>query len=158
MAFGEAWAKLGDRLLGTVEKIGAFLTRDRRKLLPQRQVVIGTYQEDGLAVDLRAQIVLGERTPPDVEIFLDRVRLGQPYCPRCSNRLEEVLVDHWIPGYSGTHYECYRCEIETPMDGDDLEGEVFGAIRRDYLRFWSRYDEEIQHLTGGKPKKFKVPE
>lgn len=158
MAFGEAWAKLGDRLLGTVEKLGGFLTKDRRNALTQRQVVIGTYREGAVAVDLRAEIVLGERIPPDVEIFLDRLLVGQPYCSDCSSQLEEVFLDHWVPGYSGWRYECRRCETEVAIDGDELQRAAAGAVRRDYLRCWSRYEEEIRCLTGGKPRRFKLPE
>jgi len=157
VAFGEAWAKLGDRLLGAVEKLGGFFAKDRRKVLTQRQVVIGTYREDGIAVDLRAQIVLGERIPPDVEIFLDRVEIGQPYCPDCSSQLEEVFLEHWIPGCSGWRYECRRCETEVAIDGDELRRAAAGAVRREFGSYWSRYQEEIRCLTGGKPRRFKLP-
>jgi len=158
VAFGEAWAKLGDRLLGSVEKLVGFLTKDRRRFLPQREVIVGTYREEGIATDVRAEIVLGERIPPDVEIFLDRIQIGQPYCPDCSSQLEEVFVEHWVPGYSGWHYECRRCGTEIAIDGDELRRAAAGAVRRDYLRYWSRYEEEIQHLTGAKPGRFKLPE
>jgi len=154
VAFGEAWAKLGDRLLGAVEKLGGFLTKDRRNALTQRQVVIGTYREDGVAVDLRAQIVLGERIPPDVEIFLDRVRLKAPYCTGCSRPMSSEQA--FMAGLVA--YRCDRCGVRIPTSAEDLRRSALGAIRQDFLRYWSRYEEEIRCLTGGKPRRFKLPE
>jgi hypothetical protein len=154
MAFGEAWAKLGDRLVGAGEKLVTWLTRDRRRLLPQREVVIGTYEEEGIAADLRAKIVLGEAVPPDPDIFFDRIRLGRPFCGRCSRPLDKIV--HFMAGQVG--YECRGCGVEASKDYVDLKNDALGAVRRDYLSFWSRYQDEIRHLTGGKPRRWKVPD
>ena len=145
MAFGEAWAKLGDRLVGVFEKLASFLSRDRRKLLPQGEVVIGTYREDGIAADLRAKIVLGEAVPPDPDIFFDRIRLGRPFCGSCSRPMASIV--RFMAGQVG--YECRSCGVESSKDYRDLKNDALGAVRRDYLSFWSRYQDEIRHLTGG---------
>jgi len=153
VALGGEWAKLGERLLGTSERIGAFLTKDRRRDLTQREVVIGTYREEGIAADLRAEIILGERTPPDVDIFLDRLRLKDPYCTGCSRpmRSERAFMAGLVA------YCCDSCGVKIPTSAGDLRRDALGAVRRDYLRCWSRYDEEIRHLTGGKPHRWKLP-
>lgn len=154
MALGEAWAKLGDRLVGTGERLATWVTRDRRKLLPQREVVIGTYREDGIAADLRVKIVLGEAVPPDLDIFFDRIRLGRPFCGSCSRPLDSI--SHFMAGQRG--YDCRSCGVESSKSYRDLKNDALGAVRRDYLSFWSRYQDEIRHLTGGKPRRWKVPQ
>jgi len=154
VAFGEAWAKLGDRLVGAGEKLVTWLTRDRRKLLPQREVVIGTYEQDGIAADLRAKIVLAEAVPPDPDIFFDRIRLGRPFCSGCSRPLDTIV--RFMAGQVG--YECRGCGVESSKDYRDLKNDALGTVRRDYLASWSRYQDEIRHLTGGKARRWKVPD
>lgn len=153
MALGGEWARPTDRILRILQEVGSYFTKDRRKILPQREVIIGAYREDGIAIDLRAEIVLGERTPPDVQIFLDRIRLKDPYCADCSRPMRSKRA--FMAGFVG--YRCDRCEAEFPMGAGDLRRDALGAVRRDYLRYWSRYDEEIRHLTGGKPRRWKLP-
>jgi hypothetical protein len=144
-------------LLGTLEKIGSFFAKDRRKPLPQRMVVIGTHLDNGLAVALKAQIVLGENTLPDVEIFLDRIHLGEPYCPTCKRPLDKLRAS-WMADCGHIGYECKTCETEIQKFPAALHNDALGAVRRGYLSLWERYENEIRDLTKGKPKKYMLPE
>jgi hypothetical protein len=31
-----------------------------------------------------------------------------------------------------------------------------GQVRRDFYGYWGRYEEEIRHLTDGKPHRYKL--
>ena len=134
-----------------------WLKRDRRKILPYKEVVIGTYQTNNLSVDIRAKIVLGENNQPDVGIFLDRIDIGRPYCPECYRPLNERNVVTFV-GYAQIGYECRECRTEYEGDRRNLLDDVKGEIRRNYSTFWSRYKREIDLLTKGKPHNYKLEE
>jgi len=59
---------------------------------------------------------------------------------------------------STSGFGCRDCGTEIETDHDTLTNDVLGTVRRDYLSFWSRYQDEIRYLTGGKPRRFKVPD
>lgn len=67
-----------------------------KKLLPYRDVSIGKYVTSNINVDILAEIILGETITPDIEIFLKRLKLGNPYCPSCQNTYVRSFNDFQI--------------------------------------------------------------
>lgn len=140
-----------------VELVAEWLRKDRRKTLPQREVVLGRFTKDErLVLDICAEILLGEEAPPKVELFLRRLRLGRPYCPRCLRPLDEWRAG-WMADFGQIGYRCPRCGTEIEGDEADLAADVDGAVRRDFPDYWRRYQTEIRRLTRGKPHKYKLP-
>ncbi len=134
-----------------------WLKKDRRKILPYSEVAIGTYQTNNLTVDIRAKIVLGESAQPNVEIFLDRIEIGKPYCPKCSRPL-----DYWNASFMADGiqigYKCNVCKTECEGDRYEVLDDVKGNVRQNYSQYWSQYKREIDLLTRGKPQRYKLEE
>ena len=124
-----------------------------------QDVTIGTYSTDGLAAAIRAQIVHGDRVQPDVDRFLERLSLGDPYCANedCSRTFSVVQVCTAV--YTRTlykliedttgiwlGYKCYDCGTVIPKSYDTLRRETEGEVRRNYGLYWTKYQEEIRRL------------
>jgi len=107
-------------------------------------------------VDVCAEIVLGETSVADVELFLRRVRPGQPSCPGCSRPLEHWTGD-WMADYAQLGYRCRSCSIQISGSYSLLLDDVRGDVRRRFHEYWTRYQEAIRLLTRGKDHKFKLP-
>ncbi len=131
--------------------------RDRRKILPYEETVIGTYQTNDLSVDIRAKIILRESTQPNVEIFLDRIKIGRPYCPNCFRPLDYWNAT-WMADGIQMGYKCSVCRTEREGDRHKVLDDAKGEIRKNYSNFWSQYKHEIDSLTKGKPHKYKLKE
>lgn len=141
-----------------VELAAQWLRRDKRKTLPQREVVLGRFAKDErLLADICAEIVLGETRPPAVELFLRRLDLGRPYCPRCSRPLETWRAG-WMADFAQIGYRCPRCTTEIEGDDGEILDDIRGTVRREYPQYRSRYQQEIRQLTGGRPQKYRLPD
>lgn len=132
-----------------------WLFKDRRKILPYKEVIIGTFKKDGLAVDIRAKIFLEEKVQPPVEIFLDRISIKNPYCTKCA-RILDIVRASWMADFLQTGYKCISCQAEIKIDYSDLMKEIKGEVRQKYSDYWQNYHEAIYDLTGGKPQKYKL--
>lgn len=137
-----------------IEEVYRWCKKDRRKLLPYREVVIGTYSIPDLKVDIRAEIVLVNDVRPDLENFLDRISMGRPYCPHCSCSLSELYE---VEGIVETqYYKCKKCGTEIEKTDPDIYKEIYGLIRKNYDKYWSIYQQKISKITKGKPAEYRT--
>jgi hypothetical protein len=142
-----------DKLVG---EIADWLKKDRRKELPECDVVIGRHHKTDLGVDICARIVLGEAVPPPPEIFLRRLYLGDPFCLRCLRPLDRWNTS-WMADSAQIGYKCPSCGTEIEGDVSSQLDDAKGHVRRDLEAYWRRYREEIDKLIGGrKQEKFKL--
>lgn len=111
------------------------------KRLPCREVVIGPYQTNNLSVNIRVKIILS--TQPNVEIFLDRIEICRPYCPKCYRPLDYWDAD-FIENDMHIGYNCNQCKTEYEGDMNKLLDDVKGEIRKKYQEYWSQYNREIR--------------
>lgn len=139
-----------------VTAVFEFLSKDRRKVLPYPEVVIGTYSAHGLKVAILANVVLSETGHPPVDQFLERLRIGEPYCAKCSRPLD-LLRASWMADGVQIGYNCPDCGIEIRKDKLAIRKEVFAEVRRAYDFYRSNYREAIMALTRGKPRKYRLP-
>ena len=128
-----------------------------RKKLEVSEVSIGTFQDELLAVGILAKIVLMESSKPGVEVFLNRIRLGDPYCPRCKRSMDKTYLDPRVPfGPTVTGFACRNCSTAREGDIHDLYQDAEGEVRREYDRYWDGYIEVIRDLTHGIPNDYVV--
>ena len=128
---------------------------DTRKPLPVSELTIGTFEQGGLAIDILAKIVLGETSAPSVAVFLQRIVLHRPYCPKCKRTLDTTHAD-WMADGVQTGFECRNCGTQRTGVMHDLYRDVEGAIRRSYDDFWDNYSKQIREMTNGKADEFRI--
>jgi len=126
-----------------------------RKKLPVSEITIGTYKEPSLAIDILAEVILEEKSKPDIEVFLKRIVLREPYCPNCLRTLDTTHAS-WMADGVQTGYKCSKCNNEREGTVLDLYKDVHGEVRRNFETYWQTYTEAIHRLTGGKPGEFRV--
>jgi len=131
---------------------------DSKKVLPYKYVCIGIYEtaDNLLAVNIQAKIVLSDIVQPDIQNFLNRIGLGDPYCAMC-NRPLELLRASWMADGVQIGYKCPVCNIERNGAWVDLRNEVYAGIRSDYNNYWKVYKAKIKEITGGKPEDYTLP-
>jgi hypothetical protein len=128
---------------------------EAKKVLPNRQVSIGTLRTKELAVSMQAEIILEEQIRPDIENFLKRIDIGEPYCPECSRPLEELKTS-WMADYAQIGYKCLSCNTQRTGTRIDLLKDVVALIRSRYDYYWDIYSKKIQLLTNGNPHEYTV--
>jgi hypothetical protein len=139
-----------------VELLSDVFRRDRRKVLPHPDIVIGSYRKTDLEVAIWAVIHLDETTQPDLEVFLRRVRKGDPFCPHCQRPLDEWRAS-WMEDFGQIGYQCRDCRTQIRGDAAALLDELRREVRKDFLSYWTRYQEKLGLMTGGKHHKYKLP-
>ncbi|MDI7261584.1 MAG: hypothetical protein QME90_16920 [Thermodesulfobacteriota bacterium] len=135
--------------------IAEWLKRDRRKALPYDYVTVGTYKIEHLAVDIRAKIVLDEITQPSIDLFLERISTGNPYCPHCQRPLDEDHLD-WMGDFAQIGYTCSECQTKIKRDRMELWNDVQGEVRKRFGVYYETYKSQVHKLTKGKPDKYKI--
>ena len=126
-----------------------------KKVLPYRQISIGSLKTDKMAVDIQAKIVLEEQVKPDIENFMTRIDLGNPYCPERSRPLDEWKTD-WMANFSQIGYKCLNCHTQRKGDGLAVLYDVYALIRSNYDHYWNVYAENVKQMTGGNPSEFSI--
>ena len=143
-----------------LEKLGSaiihWISKDRRKVLPYSEGVIGTHSVERLNVAIFAKIFLLETVRPPVDEFLARLRLGDPYCCECSRPLD-LWRASWMANGIQIGYKCPNCGSEIKKDWPALSKEVSATVRKAYDSYWSNYQKEIMALTQSKPHKYRLP-
>lgn len=125
-------------------------------VLRQKEVQFHTFHEDlnvpnnFITVDAFASIVLLEMSAPPIDHFLDRVRLGMPYCWYCKTSLLPTMLLN-IP-----RLKCVTCGRAKAMGLDIYLKMVHAEIRKDYQKYWNIYRTEILRLTGGRPEDYQL--
>lgn len=131
-------------------------TKPQKEKLPHRNIIIGTYKSKLLSSDIRAKIFLNEKIKPNVDVFLDRVFEGNPFCTKCLRPLD-IWSGNYITDIGQIGYKCSSCKTEIEEDFENLRKSIKSLIRRDYDKYWDEYQKQIKDLTGGKPELFETP-
>ena len=119
-------------------------------------VTIGNLTSGHLSVAIRARIYLEENVKPGKEEFIERISMGQPICSSCQEPLD-FLRDHWMNDCQQIGYKCSKCSRVILKTENALFSEVIGEVRRNYKRYWHKYQQMMLDLTNGKPHKYEVP-
>lgn len=127
-----------------------------KKKLPYSEITIGNYKTQDISADIRAKIILGELDQPSADIFLDRIKKGDPFCPKCSRPMDYWEAS-WMADFAQIGYQCFNCDIKHKGDYEDLLNDIKGEVRRDYEKYWEIYQREIEKLINGKPEDFQLP-
>jgi hypothetical protein len=135
--------------------IVAPIVRKKQKL-PHSKVSIGTLTFDKLAVDILTEVKLEEHTQPDVQNFLNRLHLGDPFCPKCSRPLER-WNEGWQEDFAQIGYTCIFCRTLATGNSDFVLSEVHAEVRKNYDKYWNTYKKKFDELTGGHPDGFIYP-
>jgi len=98
---------------------------------------------------------LNETTQPSIDIFLDRVSTGNPYCPNCQRPLDEDRLD-WMGDFEQIGYTCSECRTKIQRDRIQLLNDVQGEIRKRFGFYYDGYKFQVHKLTNGKPHKYKI--
>lgn len=132
-----------------------WLTKDRTKKLPYTDVCIGEYKNDTIAASIHAKIVLQENTQPHIDEFLKRINSVKPYCPLCGLELSWIYDSGGIDVFQ-VGYKCKKCGTKMKGSKKDLIKVLRAIVRKNYDEFWNRYRNQINILTKGKEKKYKL--
>lgn len=122
--------------------------------LQQDKVPIGRYRNDIYSVDIFARIFLDIKTKVDVSLFTERISIGKPFCNICT----KTLTSTFFLDIESDGYRCTKCKSRLNEDNYSVLGCVTGEIRTNYDKYWQKYKEEINKLTGGKPENYEVPD
>lgn len=69
--------------------------------------------------------------------------------------LEELRLS-WMADFSHYGYKCLQCNEEIKKTGGELLDDIHAEIRRDYTKHWINYRQEINKLTKGKDRRYKL--
>lgn len=127
-----------------------------KKKLPYSEITIGNYSTQDICADIRAKIILDELHQPSVDIFLDRIRIGDPFCPKCSRPMDYWRAT-WMADFAQIGYQCFNCGVKHKGDFGDLLNDIKGEVRRNYKKYWDKYKIEINKMTKGKPEDYQLP-
>lgn len=139
-----------------IEKNTVANPKTSKKMLPYSDITIGNYKTQDISVDIRAKIILGELNKPSVDIFLDRVKKGDPFCPQCSRPMDYWKLS-WMANFAQIGYQCLNCKIQHKGDYEDVFNDIKGEVRKNYDSYWLIYMNEIDKLIKGKPEDFQLP-
>jgi hypothetical protein len=113
-----------------------------KKALPYRDMSVGTFKTSDIEVDIQAKIILEEQIKPDIENFLKRIDIGNPYCPKCSRPLDE-WKSNWEANFAQIGYKCSSCNTQREGDTLALLYDIHGLIRSDYDSYWNIYSKKF---------------
>jgi hypothetical protein len=125
----------------------------KKEKLPYSQLSIGNLTFDILSVDILADIKLEERNQPDIQNFLIRLHLGDPYCPKCSRPLDKWNAG-WQVDFAQIGYACSTCGTRAKGDSNFVLSEIHAKVRSNYDTYWKTYKNKFDELTGGHPEDF----
>ena len=131
-------------------------TIDGKKILQYSKVKIGEYSRENLKVDILAKINLDNEVQPEIPLFLERVIIGDPYCPRCSRNLD-YLHASWMADGVQIGYKCINCGTEISRKREELVDDAKAEVRKKFNETWLLYSKEIKKITKGKPHKYVLP-
>lgn len=127
-----------------------------KKKLPYSEVTIGNYKTQDICADIRAKIILDESHQPAVDLFLDRIRKGEPFCPECSRPMDYWKAT-WMADFAQIGYQCFNCDIKHKGNYEDLLNDIKGEVRKNYEKYWDIYKGENNKLTKGNPEDYQLP-
>jgi len=127
-----------------------------KKILPYNEIVIGTYKTEILCSDIRAKIFLNESLKPNVDVFLERIHEGDPFCSQCSRPLDDWNASY-MADFAQIGYKCKTCNTQIEGDWKALRNIIKGEVRKNYDKYWLGYKTQIDELTGGKPEEYEIP-
>lgn len=146
--FGFLWA--------AIKSVSKLLNCGQKKILHQSEVSIGVCNVDDFGVDIFASIILEEKDQPSVSTFLNRMRVSEPYCIRCQRPLSFIICEEYDEEPDG--YMCRDCGRRICFKNEEtFRKDAIADVRKNYDRYWQKYHEEIDKLTGGKPEDYEVP-
>ena len=125
-------------------------------ILEYSKVKIGEYSTENLIVDILARINLDKEVKPDIPLFLERVEIGDPFCPHCSRNLNYLRAS-WMADGVQIGYKCIDCNTEIKRNLDNLVDDAKAKVRRHFDEIWSLYHKEIKRITKGKSHKYVLP-
>ena len=126
-----------------------------KKELPYQYLTIGQYKTENICSDIRASIKLSEKVKPNVDVFLDRVFEGEPYCPKCFRPMDKWNAG-WQADFAQIGYFCEKCNIKHKGNWEDVRNDIKGIVRKDYDRYWDNYRKQLSELTDNKPENYKL--
>ena len=129
---------------------------DNLKELPSSDITIGNISDDFLSVGIRAKIVLMENSQPDIDSFVSRINIGDPFCSICSKPLD-IMHGSWMSDGVQIGFNCDDCLKEYRGNYSSIRKKARGEVRRNYEKYWSKYQQEINSLTGGRADRYKLP-
>lgn len=146
-------------ILNTEESNNSYrktITIDGKRILQYSKVKIGEYSRENLKVDILAKINLDNEVQPEIPLFLERVIIGDPYCPHCSRNLD-YLHASWMADGVQIGYKCINCETEIKRDRKKLVDDAKAEVRKNFDETWVLYRNEIKRITKCKPHKYVLP-
>lgn len=135
------------------EKLDAFLGK---KVLTVDKVNIGQYEDKHLAVAIMAEISLTDEFQPDIEEFIKRISIGDPFCPKCKRPLD-IYRTSWQAGGYPDGFQCEECNTKRQGLKSDIMKDVIKEIRLNDKDYWEKYHTEIDKLIKGNPQKYRLP-
>ena len=122
---------------------------DKRRVPTKSRVSIGTLTKPDLSVDILAEVNFEDQSQPDIQIFLECISLGDPYCPECSRPLNKIHGDWMINGIQ-VGYACPKCGSEIDLNYSDLKKDVKAEVRRNFDNYWPGHVERVKALNVAK--------
>jgi hypothetical protein len=147
-------------ILNTEKSSGSYkstITIDGKSILQYLEVKIGEYSRENLKVDILAKINLDKEVQPEIPLFLERVIIGDPYCPHCSRNLDYLRAS-WMADGVQIGYKCIDCKTEITRDRKELVDDAKAIVRKNFDDSWVLYRKEIKRITNDKPHKYVLPE
>jgi hypothetical protein len=132
------------------------ITIEGKRILQYSKVKIGEYSCNNLKLDILAKINLDNEVKPEIPLFLERIIIGDPYCPLCSSNLDYLRAS-WKADYVQIGYKCKNCQAEIEKDRQDLINDAKAEVRKNFDEVWVLYCNEIKRITKGKPHKYVLP-
>ena len=156
IAFGVAGILIGAWRVISSSRSQSIEKHTNLKELPASEVTVGNLTDGFLSVGIRAKIVLMENSQPDIDSFLSRIKIGDPFCSICSEPLN-VVSGSWMSDGMQAGFNCNDCEKEYSGSYSSVRKKARGEVRRNYDKYWSKYQEKINSLTGGRADKYISP-
>lgn len=110
--------------------------------LPHKTVTIDVIKYDCFSCSILAKVVVGENRKPDVENFLNRISIGNPYCPDCQIELDTIHASWKVEG-TQTGYRCSSCRNEIKGNHSEVLNDARSRIRKLYDLRWEIYKDKI---------------
>lgn len=144
------------RILLSTEKSENIGNVKQKKILSVNQVNIGQYKDENLAVAIIAEINLTDEIQPNIEDFIKRVSIGEPFCPQCLRPLD-IYHTSWQVDGSPDGFQCEECNTKRQGLKSDIIKDIIKEIRFNYKEYYEKYHSEIDKLTKGKPQQYNLP-
>ncbi len=140
----------------TIDDNSQIVNKSNKIILPYSEITIGSYTTKDLCADIRAKIILDESNKPSIDIFLDRIRKGDPFCPNCLRPMDYLRAS-WMADGVQIGYQCKNCGIQHKGDFEDVLNDIKGEVRRNYENYWNTYKTEFDKLIKSNPIDYQLP-